>query len=261
MTHPAQPDTAPAPQASPTSVTIPVPPAPAPQVQQISPDEIAARVRAEVQAEMSAQIEAERQAREAMEQRMAAFDTDLQTRTEQQRAAEQAAAQAAEEKRQAELSYAERAAEMEQRMTGQLTALQQQLAERDAVLERERQFNELMAYRSAQLQQHGDDIIPELRDLVQGNTPEEIDASISALKERSGSILQNVAQQAQAVRQNARGVGVTAPPVGPMDNNSGHQTFSADDIRNMDMTQYAQHRARLLGAASQTSQRDRGMFG
>jgi DNA repair exonuclease SbcCD ATPase subunit len=241
------------------TIPVPLPPAPATQVQTLSPEQIA-----QLQANSVAlqeRLDQEAAARAALEQRMAAFDTDLQTRQQNEQAAIQAATDAAEEKRQAELSFSQKLEEFQSANTQQVQSLQQQLAERDAVLERERQFTELMGHRNAVLQERGDDIIPELRDLVQGNTREEIDASVSALIARSGSILQNVAQQAQAVRQNARGVGVTAPPVGPMDTNSGQQTFTADDIRNMDMTQYAQHRARLLGAASQTSQRDRGMFG
>lgn len=259
MSHPDLPQTTPSPAVTPTSVTVPV----IPQVQTLTPEQLQqqlAQVRAETQAEFEERLEQERQARAALEERMAAFSTDLEQRQAAEQAAREAAERAAEEKRQAELSFEERSRELETRLTGQVTSLEQQLQQRDAVLEQERRFNELMGYRSQQLAQHGDDIMPELHDLVAGNTPEEIDQSISALKERTASILANVAQAAQQTRQSARGVGVTAPPVGPMDTNSGHQSYSAEDIRDMDMTQWAQLRGRLLGAASQT-QRGQGMFG
>ena len=177
------------------------------------------------------------------------------------REAAEAAAAAAEEKRLAELSFGQKLEEFQAQTQTQVQTLQRQLAERDAVLEKEHAFNELMTYRNEVLNSEtGQSILPELRDLVAGNTREEIDASVSAMAQRSMSILEQVAQATGAARQTARGVGVTAPPVGPMDNNSDHQSVSADDIRNMDMAQYAQLRGRLLGAAA-SQQRDRGMFG
>lgn len=237
----------------------PPPPPAAPAVKTFTAEDIEA-ARQQEKDKLYERLEQERQAREALEQRMSAFDTDLQSREQQRIEAERAAAQAAEEKRLAELSFGEKLQETEQRFGSQLQTLQEQLQQRDAILERERQFNELMAYRAQLLQQHGNDIIPELQDLVAGNTREELDAAVSAMVQRSSSILQQVATAAQQTRQGARGVGVTAPPVGPMDNNSGYETVSAADIAAMDMQTYAQNRGRLLGAASQT-QRDRGMFG
>lgn len=206
-------------------------------------------------------IERERAERVKLQERMSAFDTDLATRTQAQEAAEKAAADAAEEKRVAELSFAERLAEFERNQGAKLDGLQQQLAQRDTLLAKERQFNELMEYRRGALDtEFGQQILPELRDLVTGNTAEEIDASVSALAQRSAAILDQVTQATQGARQSARGVGVTAPPVGPLDNNSGHETLSLQDLQAMDMTQYAQYRGRLLGGAA-SQPRDRGMFG
>ncbi len=270
MTQPAAPETDPTGQ----TVTLPpAPPRPAPQPQTLTMEEVNQRIEAareQEKAKLYERLEEERKAREAIEARIAAFDTDLATRQQAEEDARAAAAAAAEEKRLAELSFGEKLAETEQRFGAQLTDLQSQLQQRDVILEKERQFNELMQYRNEALNNSdredgpgrglGPQILPELRDLVRGNTREEIEASVSALAERSASILGNVVAQTQAVRQGARGVGVTAPPVGPMDNNSGHQTVTAEDIRDMDMATYAANRGRLLGAASQ-QQRDRGMFG
>lgn len=261
MTTPVQP-TAPQPT-DPASITLPPapqpPPQPAPNVQTFTAEDIE-RARQQEKDKLYERIEEERAARERLEQQMQAFNTDLTQRQEAEQAAIKAAADAAEEKRLAELSFAEKLEEFQAQTQTQVQTLQQQLAERDALVEKERQFTELMQYRSQLLQQHGNDILPELHDLVAGNTPAELDAAVSAMVQRSGSILQQVAAATSQARQGARGVGVTAPPVGPMDNNSGYETVSAADISAMDMTTYAQNRGRLLGAASQ-QQRDRGMFG
>lgn len=260
MTTPAQPTTAP------DQIVVPVAtPQPAPtQTTTLTEDEVNRRIEAARQQEkdkLYETLKTEREARERIEQQMAAFNTDLTARQQAEEEARKAAEAAAEEKRLAELSFGEKLVETEQRFSTQVQTLQQQLAERDAILEKERQYNELVGYINQQMQtETGQSIIPELRDMVQGNTREEIDASISALAQRSASILQQVASVQQDARQGARGVGVTAPPVGPLDNNSGYETVTADDVRNMDMATYAQNRGRLLGAASQ-QQRDRGMFG
>jgi hypothetical protein len=67
-----------------------------------------------------------------------------------------------------------------------------------ALLEHERQFQDLMAYRQQRMAEEQDSIIPELLDLITGESPEEIEASIAGLKERSSRI--ESAQSATADR-------------------------------------------------------------
>ena len=255
MTAPDQP---PAPDVIRVPAAPPAPPAP--NVQTFTAEDIE-RARQQEKDKLYPELQTLRQQQEEQAKLMQTFQAE---REERERLAEEAQAQAAaaaEEKRLAELGFKEQLAEFQQQTLGQVQTLQEQIAQRDALIEKERQFTELMQYRGAALQSElGEQIIPELRDLVAGNTREEIDSSISALAQRSASILQQVAQATQQTRQGARGVGVTAPPVGPMDNNSGYETVTREDIANMDMQTYAQNRGRLLGAASQ-QQRDRGMFG
>lgn len=253
------------PAGDPTGQTVVLPPAPpapapAPTVQTFTADDIE-RARQQEKDKLYETIEAEKAARLALEQRMEAFSTDLTARQQAQQQAEDAAAAALEEKRLNELSLNERMTEFQQQQDARVAGLEQQLHQSQAVIEQERRFTELMQYRSAALQSEvGQTILPELRDFVAGNTTEEIDSAVSALAAKSEAILVQMAQATGAARQSARGVGVTAPPVGPLDTNSDYQTVSADDIRGMDMQTYAQNRARLLGAAA-NQQRDRGMFG
>jgi len=126
-------------------------------------------------------------------------------------------------------------------------------------LDRERQYSELTSYRQQLLEAERENIIPELLDLVTGNTPEEVSASIEGLKERSSRILDS----AQAAMQNARkemtGSRVTAPPTGPLDINSEQRTLTAQEIAAMPMNEYAQYRQRLL--SDKARGRGQGLFG
>jgi len=98
-------------------------------------------------------------------------------------------------------------------------------------------------------------IIPELIDLIAGNSEEDIENSIAVLRERSSAIIESI-QQATSQSGRLRGPQVTAPPTGPMDNQQEYQTMSADDIRNMPMDQYTKMRERLM----QATRNSRGRF-
>ena len=118
----------------------------------------------------------------------------------------------------------------------------------EAIIEKERRLQEISSYRNRRLQETQEEIIPELIDLVSGNTEDEIETSISVLRDRSNAIMESI-QQATAQQQGRlRGAPVTAPPVGPMETQTEYQSLNADDIRNMTMDQYAKMRDRLLNA-------------
>lgn len=118
----------------------------------------------------------------------------------------------------------------------------------EAILEKERRLQELNSYRQRRLGEEQENIIPELIDLVSGESEDEIETSISVLRDRSSAILESI-QQATAQQQGRlRGAPVTAPPIGPMETQTEYQTLNADDIRNMSMDQYAKMRERLLNA-------------
>jgi len=127
------------------------------------------------------------------------------------------------------------------------------------LLERERQFTELSEYRSMRLNDERENIIPELLDLITGNSKEEIEQSIAGLKERSSRILDSAQQAMQSARREMTGSRVTAPPSGPLDTNSDQQQFTAEQIAAMSVTEYAKYRGKLLGQAA--SDRGKGIFG
>lgn len=127
------------------------------------------------------------------------------------------------------------------------------------LLERERQYAELNEFRNRRLSEEQDNIMPELLDLIAGNNPEEIEQSITGLRERSSRILESAQSAMQTARKEMKGTSVTTPPSGPMDTNSDQQQFTADQIAAMSVTEYAKYRGKLLGKAA--SDRGKGIFG
>lgn len=196
---------------------------------------------------MDAEVKRLREEREAREQAEA----------EARAAAEEAARKAAEE----EMSVRELLQAKEQEWNTRLAEMEAKREEERQVFEMERQFQQLEQYRLQAIQANEDDIMPELRDLITGNTPEEIDQSIALAVDKTTRILANMTAAQQQFRQTQRAASVTAPPAGgPLENDSAYQTVTADDIRNMDMDTYRQQRERLLGALGAQT-RNQGLYG
>lgn len=147
-------------------------------------------------------------------------------------------------------------AAQQQEQEARFAALSAEIERRDALLEQERRFNFLMEYRRAAIEANADAIIPELRDLVTGNSEEEIDASVASLVERSNRILEQVSTARAGATRMPAPSGATA--VGPLDTTPGTQTLSAEDIRNMSMEDYMKNRQKLIGSAGQGS--GRGLY-
>lgn len=127
-----------------------------------------------------------------------------------------------------------------------------------ALLDQERKFQEIDRYRRDRMDQEKDNIIPELLDLVNGNSQDEIEQSIAGLKERSARIFDSVAQVSQQTRKEMVGARITAPASGPLDNDSEQRSYSPDDLRNMSMADYVKNRSKLLGSNTNSGQ---GLFG
>lgn len=261
--HGATTMTAPSPGDMPSStITIPVPPPAAPTTRtftQADIDEAMERTRTQEKDKLYPQIEELKRQQNEAQARITAFDTDLAARQKMVDDETAKSASAAEEARKAELSFSEKLEEARAEFSGQFTTLQATIEAQQATITKERQFGELSSYRSTLLQ-NDVEILPHLRDFVSGNTREEIDASVSQYRDASNAILQEIANSQQQQRIAAPGVGITAPPAGPLDNNSGYEQFSAADIAAMSMSEYAAKRAGLLGAASQSPQ-NRGLLG
>lgn len=169
-----------------------------------------------------------------------------------------AAEEEAKRKREEEMEVRELLKAKEAEWQSQLEAERQERERAIAMLEKERQYAELQAYRAQRIDEERDEIIPELIDLVSGDTFDEIEASIAGLKERSSRILATAQQAAQSARRDMSGARVTAPPAEPLDNYSGTRQFTADDISNMSIEEFAKYRSTLLGRGEDSGQ---GLFG
>lgn len=194
-----------------------------------------------------AEEERTRLAKDADEQRKAA-------EAEQQRLAREAA--------EAEMSAKELLEQQRLEWEQRFQTIQQEREAERRTLELERQYSELQQYRARRMGEESENIIPELIDLVTGNSQDEIEQSIAGLRDRSARIIEAATGAAQATRQQMRGVPVTAPPgIGPNDNNSGYQSYSPEQIAGMSYADYAKNRDKILGAVTQSRSNERGLYG
>lgn len=180
-------------------------------------------------------------------------------REERIAAAEAAKAEAeaeARRKAEAEMDVRQLLELKEKEWATQLDTIRQENARKDALLERERQYAELTSYRNRRLEEERDNIIPELVDLISGNDPDEIEQSITNLRDRSSKILESAQQALQTTRREMVGTKPTLPPT--MENNSDQQQFTAEQLSAMSVTEYAKVRGKLLPKVGQS---DRGIFG
>ena len=171
---------------------------------------------------------------------------------------EQEKAEALKRQEEEELSAKELLAKKEQEWNARF---EQESLEREkafSLLQKEREFAELMNYRQQRLEQERDTIVPQLIDLISGNTQDEIEHSIALLKEKSAGIMQDVQASMQATKQQMRGASVTAPSSGPLDNDSAQHSYSPEGIKDMPLSEYAKIRNKVLPSANNRGQ---GLFG
>ena len=186
---------------------------------------------------------------EAMEKSFQQMEAERQAAIDAAAAAEAAAEEARRAKELEEMDLRTRLETMEQTTQQRFLQLEEERKMAEAMLEQERQLSALVQYRSEKLREYGSQIMPQLLDFVTGNSPEEIDAAIVAMVERTNSIVNDVqAVQNQQFTQ-MRGAGVTAPVGSPQDVVPQQQTFTAEQIRAMSPQVYAQHQAQLREAA------------
>lgn len=180
-------------------------------------------------------------------------------RLEQRRLREKEAAKKKKEEEEEELSLKDLLKKKEEELLGQIEQERSAREQALALLDRERQYQELMAYRQNRLEQERENIIPELIDLIQGDSADAIEQSITNLKEKSARIFDSVTAASQQTRKEMVGARVTVPASGPLDTNTDSYTSTPDDVRNMSMADYAKNRAKLLG--SNDINRGQGLFG
>lgn len=227
-------------------------------VKSFSEDDLV-KARAQEKAKVYPQLEKLQQ--ELAEQKKLAAELVAKEEAREAERAAKAAERAAKKKQEeeSELTFKELLSKKEQEFQAQLESERLEREKAFALLERERQFQELMSYRSQRIEEERDTIVPQLIDLVNGNTQEEIEQSIATLKDKSAGIMQDVQQATASAKQQMVGARVTAPASGPLDNDSEQNSYTPDSIRDMSLADYAKQRAKLLGSAA--SNRGQGLFG
>jgi hypothetical protein len=214
----------------------------APQGQFISLEEhqaLLGKVRAEEKDKIYPELNETKAALADIRRRLEAEDAEkqrLQDEADAKLQAEVEAKQTAEERLQAQIDAmkAERETERQERDRELL------IAQKNA------QFAELDAYRTRRISEESDEIIPELLELVRGESPEEIEDSLRVLRDKSAAIFEATQAATQALRQNLPGTRVTSPGSGPLENESSTQQLSLEDIRDMSFKDWGQIRGRLL---------------
>lgn len=215
-------------------------------------EEDLAKVRAQEKDKLYPQID-------ALKEELAELKREKEERAAAKAAKEAEKAAKAKAEEEENLSAKELLLKKEQEWQAQLEAERIEREKAFALWEREKQFADLQAYKSQRLEEVRDSVIPELLDLIAGNTREEIEASIAALTERSSRIIDSVAQASQSARREMVGTRATLPATGPLDIETGSRQFTAEDIAAMSMNDYAKYRQQLLSPSAQG--RTSGLFG
>jgi len=167
----------------------------------------------------------------------------------------QEAAELQRQKEEGELEVRDLLARKETEWQSQIAKLEQRYDADRAVFAREREFNELQEYRRQRIEQEAELILPELRDLVSGDNPAAVDASIEVMKARTEQIFANMAAVQQSYIPAPRGAAPTSPPVGPMEQMPSYESLTPEDIKGMDMETYKKYRGQLLQATSPRGRR------
>jgi hypothetical protein len=183
----------------------------------------------------------------AMEEELKAFKAEREAALAERQRLEQEAEEARRAQEEGEMEVRTLLQRREDEWNQRFTQLEQQREADKAIYERENQLRELEDYRRDRLEQESEWIMPELRDFVRGDSPQEIDASIEAIKQRTEQILASITQASQ---QLPRSAAPTAPPLGPMEQMPTYETLTPEDIRAMDMDTYKRYRQGLLEASS-----------
>ena len=128
----------------------------------------------------------------------------------------------------------------------QIELLRAEQAHQVAMVQKELEYTRLQAYIQRRVNEESDNIAPELLDFIDGNSPEEVEASIERVKAKTAQIVENMRQA--GIRHRAAMPGVApasgANGVTPMDA-PGDRQLTDKDIAAMDMKQFGALREKL----------------
>lgn len=197
---------------------------------------------------------------ESQDERLRRIEQERQDEVQRQEEARLAAEAEAQRLAEEEMSVRELFQKERQEWESRFNSLRQEQEAERAFFEKERTFHQLQEYRRQRIEQEADNLMPELLDLVTGNTEEEVENSIALVRAKTDAILEQMRAATPPAATPQRGASITSPPVGPMDNESAYQTLTAEDIAAMDMNTYAQYRDKIHAGLAERN-RNRGLYG
>ena len=180
----------------------------------------------------------------------AEVDTYRQEREAAQEAAKKAAEEAAEAQRKADeekLSIKELLEKRDQEWQKRQAEMENKFEVERTIMQKDRELAQLQSFIQRRVSEEiaANTIIPDLVDFVDGNTPDEVEASITRLKEKTASIVEGK-QRMLSGQTPTPGVSPTGfAPTGPLDNLSGTQELTPQQIRDMSPAEYAKFRAQV----------------
>lgn len=166
-----------------------------------------------------------------------ARDAELEA---QRKAAEEAQRREAESKLTAEQLIQAREAELK----AQQEQFQKDMELKLATMAKEQEFLKLQSYIRTRVAEEiaANTIIPDLVEFVGGNSEDEVEASITKVKEKTANIVKGATSLTGGNPQ-LPGVSPTGSPAGPLDNLSPPRGLSAEEISKMGMADYAKFRS------------------
>ena len=205
-----------------------------------------ARIRKEEKDKLYNRIETQAGQLTEFQQQMAQLQEERDARAEAEREARDEAERLQRAQEEAELDAKQLIERRDAEWSTRFSDMEARMEQERAIYEQERRYTELMEYRNNVLRQNEGRIVPQLVDLVTGSTTEEIDQSIADLIAKSDAIFEEYKVAAQGQRTAMRGTAATAPPVGPMENESSYESLSVADISNIPMSEWPKYRQQLL---------------
>lgn len=239
------------PQGTPPTVVIQGAPVqgwqPTPGVRYFTEDEVGA-IRTEEKEKLYSRIT-------SVEEQLAQAQAEREARETEIAEAQARAAEAERLRQEQEMDVRQLLDKRDQEWNQRFTTVEQERERDRAIYDQERRFLEVDRYRLAMMDRNRENILPELLDLIEGTTEEEVDRSIDILTQRTAAILGSIQQAVTTQRGPIRGVSPTgAPPMGPTDTLTNTETLTEAQIRAMDPEEYKRYREPLLRIARQAGQ-------
>lgn len=205
---------------------------------------------------------------EDLQTRVRATEQEREARETEQARLQQEAAEADRLRQESEMSAIQRMEQSNASWEQRFADMEAERARERALLEKEREYNDLNAYRNSRVQAEVDarNIVPQFAVFIGGNTREEVETAIDLAKIKTEELVTEINAAQSTPPPTPRptlpmsGMPAVDMPGGGGILGQGEQiTITPEEIRNMSMAEFAEHRNQLLGAASERA-RTQGIY-